>query len=163
MVVDQNNNGGQSPAFLVGAVPAVGDTYHFQVTFSDGSSVPDMTASVTAVLTSFAQNLVMQTTSPGSPNIPLLTWSAPASLPTFLPYTYSVGLYNTNGSINVNWYYSGGKNSNGIPSTTTNVLFNKDGNASVTSLPGATNYKWWVTVQDANGNTAQYTTTYSTP
>jgi hypothetical protein len=169
LVTDQNNNGGQSPAFLQVAVPAVGDTYHFQVTFSDGTTTPDMTASITAVLNSFAQNLAMNTpvnsTSTSFPpaNDPMLNWSAPATLPTALPYTYSVGIYSVNGSANVNWNYYGGNNSNGIASTTNNIMFNVDNNASVTSLPTTTNFQWWVTVQDANGNSAQYTTTYATP
>jgi hypothetical protein len=167
MVVDQNGNGGQGPAFLNGAVPAASETYHFQVTFSDGTTMPDMTASITAVLNSFAQNLAMNTpvnsTSLTPATVPMLNWSAPATLPTFLPYTYSVGLYSVSGTTNVNWYYSGGNNSNGISSTTNNVIFNKDGSASVTPLPPTTNYQWSVTVQDANGNSAQYTTTYATP
>jgi hypothetical protein len=166
MVVDQNNNGGQSPAFLNGAIPLVGDTYHFQVTYSDGTSNPDMTASVTAVLTSFARTLAMQTTTPGSPTIPLLTWQAPASPPA--SYTYSVNLYSVSGPNNVNWNYSGGHNSNGISSGTTNVMFNTDNSAtsngsSISSLPTTTTYNWSVTVQDANGNSAQETTAYVLP
>ena len=158
IVVDENNNGGQSPAFLQTATPVVGDTYHFQVMYSDGTSNPDMTASVTAVLTSFAQSPAMSTTLPNSRTVPLLTWAAPASPPT--SYTYSVGLNNSNGS-QENWYYSGGKNSNGIPSSQTSVVFNTDSSASPSpSLTTGTTYNWWVSVQDANGNSAQIITIY---
>jgi hypothetical protein len=172
MVVDQNSNGGQSPAFLQGAVPAVNDTYHFQVTYSDGSTNPDMTASVTAVLNTFALNLAMNSPVPSTSvtpaTVPMLNWSAPSPTPTILPYTYNVGLYSTGNTTNVNWNYYGGKNTNGIPNTMTNVLFNVDGSAqsngsSISALPGATIYNWWVTVQDGAGNSAQYSTTYTTP
>ena len=155
MSVDQNGNI-QTPNFLNGAVPTVGDTYQFQVKFSDGTS-QTLSASVTAVLTSFAQSLAMNTSAPFSRTVPQLTWAAPASPPA--SYTYSVCLNNQNGSP-LNWCYSGGHNSNGIPSSQTNVVFNVDGSASSSSLTSGTTYDWSVQVQDANGNTAQENTTY---
>jgi hypothetical protein len=97
----------------------------------------------------------------GTPaTVPMLNWSGPSTAPTSLPYTYSVNLY---GGSNVNWYYSGGHNSNGIPSSTTNVMYNVDGQASVSPLPIHTTYTWSVAVRDANGNTAQETTQYVLP
>jgi hypothetical protein len=110
--------------------------------------------------------MAMQTTTPGSPTIPLLTWVTPASTPS--PYAYYVGLYSVSGSTGVNWNYSGGNNSNGIPSGTTSVLFNTGGGAtanglSITSLPTGTNYQWFVGVQDANGNSSQETVNYNLP
>jgi len=158
------NNGLQDPNFPNGAIPTVGDTYQFQYTFSDGltQTIPSQ---VTAVLNSFAQSMAMQTTSPGSPSVPLLTWVTPSSTPS--PYTYYVGLYSVSNGTNVNWNDFGGNNSNGIPSGTTSVLFNADGSANsngnpISSLPGGTNFQWFVGVQDNNGNTSQETTTYST-
>jgi hypothetical protein len=164
MPIDTNNSL-QDPNFPNGAVPTAGDTYQLQYTFSDGST-QTIPSQVTAVLNSFAQNMAMQTTSPGSPTIPLLTWVTPASTPS--PYTYYVGLYTVGSGTNVNWNDYGGHNSNGIPSGTTSVLFNADGSANsngspITSLPTATNYQWFVGVQDSNGNSSQETTTYSTP
>jgi hypothetical protein len=141
---------------LNSTAPQVGDTYQFQVTFSDGSSAT-LSGSVTAVLNSFVTSMTAQTTAPGSVTVPLFTWVTPASTPT--PYTYYVGL---NGSSNVNWNDSGGNNSNGIPSGTTSVLFNADGSASVSSLPSGS-YTWFVGVQDANGNSSQESTTYIVP
>jgi hypothetical protein len=153
--VDSNGNL-QTPNFLNGAVSTVGDTYQFQVKFSDGTS-QTISQSVTAVLTSFAQNLAMNPHAPFSSTVPQLTWAAPASPPA--SYTYSVSVNNQNGSF-LNWFYSGGHNSNGIPSSQTSVVFNVDGSASSPSLTSGTTYNWSVQVQDANGNTAQENTTY---
>jgi hypothetical protein len=155
-----SNNSEQTPNFLNGAIPLVGDTYQFQVTFSDGTT-QNMSASVTALLSSFAQNLAMNTSSPHSGIVPLLTWAAPSSPPPF--YTYTVGLNNAKGA-QENWYYSGGNNSNGIPSTQTSVVFDVDGSAfPSSSLTSGMTYDWWVTVRDANGNSAQFSTTYLVP
>ena len=163
MPIDANNSL-QDPNFPNGAVPTVGDTYQFQYTFSDGST-QTIPSTVTAVLNSFAQSMAMQTTSPGSPTVPLLTWVTPSSTPS--PYTYFVGLYSVSNGTNVNWNDYGGNNSNGIPSGTTNVLFNADGSANsngnpISSLPVGANFQWFVGVQDNNGNTSVETTTYST-
>ena len=165
MSVDQNNGGGQGPAFLNGAVPAVSDTYQFLVTFSDGSTLT-IPSSVTAVLNSFVTGMAMNSPVAGTATVPVLNWITPTSTPS--PYTYYVGLYNTTGSTNIFWNDYGGQNSNGIPSGTTNILFNADGSANsngtpITSLPTATTYTWFVTVQDANGNSSQESATYVIP
>jgi hypothetical protein len=153
-----SNNDERTPNFPGSTIPVVGDTYQFQVTYSDGTT-GIITSQVTAVLTSFAQSLAMNTAGPSySRTKPLLTWAAPASPPT--SYTYSVDLSNS-GGVQENWYYSGGNNSNGIPSTQTSVVFNVDGFANPSSsLTTGTTYDWSVTVQDANANTAQFITTY---
>jgi len=156
MSVDSNSNI-QTPSFLNGSVPTVGDTYQFQVKFSDGTT-QTISASITAVLTSFAQSLAMNTSAPHSRTVPQLTWAAPASPPA--SYTYSVCLNNQNGAF-LNWCYSGGNNSNGIPSSQTSVVFDVDGSASSSSLTSGTIYNWSVQVQDADGNSAQEQTTYT--
>jgi putative Ig domain-containing protein len=155
--VDSNNT---QYVNLNGASPQVGDTYQFQVTFSDGTT-QTLPSSVTAVLNSFVTSMTAQTTSPGSVTVPLFTWVTPASTPS--PYTYYVGLNATSGSSNVNWNDYGGNNSNGIAAGTTSVLFNADGSASVSSLPTGTNYQWYVGVQDSNGNSSQEATSYDIP
>ena len=165
MNADQHS-GSYTPVFNNSISPTVGDTYQFLVTYSDGTSSV-LSAQVTAVLTSsFARNLVMQTTSPGSPTIPLLTWSAPSPIPSALPYSYEVGLNNVNPTSQESWFYSGGNNNNGngIPSSQTSVLYNTDSSASPNSplIVGGT-YNWSVTVQDSNNNSVQYTTTYTVP
>jgi len=162
MNADQHN-ANYAPIYNSSVSPTVGDTYQFLVTFSDGTSQV-VTGTVNAVLTSFAQSLVMQTTTPGSPTVPLLTWSAPATPPAALPYTYSVNLFNANGTAQESWNYSGNGNSNGIPSSQTTVLFNVDSSASPSpSLTVAGTYNWSVTVQDNNNNSAQFTTSYIVP
>ncbi len=158
MPVDQNT--GNLQVDLGSTPPVVGDTYKFQMTFSD-STTQTLTAQVTAVLSSFVTGMSAQTTTPGSVTVPLFTWVTPSSTPS--PYTYYVGLYNTSGSTSVNWNDYGGDNSNGIPSGTTSLLFNDDGSANVSALPSGQDYKWYVGVQDANGNSSQETTTYTTP
>jgi hypothetical protein len=161
--VDTNNSGGVN---LNGATPLTGDTYQFQVTFSDGST-QTMPASIT-VLNSFVTGMLMNSpVSSGSATMPVLNWVTPASPPS--PYTYNVGLYSIGSSTNnVQWQDYGGHNSNGIASGTTNIPFNQDGSATnngsnITSLPTATNYQWFVRVQDANGDTAEEDSTYNIP
>src|SRR3979490_1655584 len=85
MSVDQNNGGGQGPAFLNGAVPAVADTYQFLVTFSDGSTLT-IPSSVTAVLNSFVTGMAMNSPVAGTATVPVLNWVTPTSTPS--PYTY---------------------------------------------------------------------------
>jgi hypothetical protein len=88
----------------------------------------------------------------------MLNWAAPSPLPTF-PYSYSVSL---NGGNNVFWNYSGGNNSNGIPSTQTNVQYNVDGNANPNApLTTGTTYDWSVTVRDDANDTVSFHTTYT--
>lgn len=150
----------QTTNFPGSAVPVVGDTYQFQATFSDGTT-SILSASVTGVYGSsnVATSLLMSPLP--SPTDPTLTWGAPATPPAGT-YTYSVGLYDPNGG--TNWYYSGGNNSNGIPSSTLSVQYNVDGSANPNSpLAATTTYNWYVQVQDTNRNTAQVTTTYTTP
>lgn len=145
--------------------PAVNDSYVFLVTFSDGSPPQIITGSVTGVLSSlnsFASSLT-PVTSGGlgtacnnvcSTSVPLFTWAAPSTPPA--PFTYRLNL---NGS-DANWNYP---KDNGMPSTTTplQVLYNADGNASISSLTTGIIYTWQVQVQDANRNSATRSTTYS--
>jgi hypothetical protein len=162
--VDTNNTEYIS---LRGTAPLVGDTYQFQVTFSDGST-QTLTGSVTAVLSSFAPSMAMNSPIAGTTTVPVLNWMTPAATPS--PYTYNVGLYNIGGTANVNvqWQDNGGHNGNGIASGTTSIVFNADGSAnsngtSISSLPTATNYQWFVRVQDSNGNTSEETIEYDVP
>lgn len=136
--------------------PATGDTYVFKVTYSDGTS-ETLSRSVTAVLgsTSMAQNLVTQTTTPGTTTVPLFTWVAPASPPA--SYTYDVWVSDSTAGGSM-W-----ETDDRLPSTTTSVLYNADGNASSSSLMSGTTYNWQVTVEDANGNQATKQTTYTVP
>jgi hypothetical protein len=155
---DDQHNGGYNPIYNNSVSPTVGDTYQFLVTFSDGTTqvVPGV---VDAVLTSFAQNLAINSPlSSGSTTVPELNWAAPTTPPTFLPYTYNVNLYNQNGTSQEFWSYYGSGSGNGLPSTQTSVLFNVDGSASPSaSLTSGGTYGWSVEVQDSHQNTARYT------
>lgn len=155
--IDRNDNL-RTPNFTVGAIPRVGDTYLFQVVFADGT-IQVLSASVNAVLTasSVAQKLVMNSSAPYGATVPLLTWSVPAAPPA--SYTYVVGLHNQNGAA-MNWSYSGGDGT-GIPSSQTDVPFNVDGSASSPLLMPGSAYDWFVTVQDANGDSAQVHAVYA--
>jgi hypothetical protein len=154
---DQHNSN-YSPIFNNPVSPTVGDTYQFLVTFSDGTSQV-LSSSVTAVLSaSFPQNLTINSPVAGTATVPVLNWTAPATIPSILPYYYSVNFYNQNGTPQEFWSYYGSSNGNGIPSTQTNVLFNVDGSASPSSsLTVGGTYGWSVTVQDNDQNSAQYT------
>jgi hypothetical protein len=179
--VDENNSV-QTPGGST--IPQVGDTYTFQVTLFNPATqaittqtlmyslpaIPGQSPSA-AVINSFAQNLTMITSGSEvptpTPTVPYLSWAAPSPAVSF-PYTYQVGLSGNNNG--VNWYYSGGKHSNGIPSSQTSVQFNTDGSATqngspISSLPGGgSTFYWQVTVQDANGDQAQSASaTYMTP
>jgi hypothetical protein len=155
MAADRNNN--FNPFYNNSVAPAVGDVYLFRVRFSDGT-FEVIPATVTAVLSSFAQSLTMVTTGAGSKTVPQLTWTAPVSPPPPSPYTYAVGVFNSSGP--GFWYYSG--SGSGIPSSQTNVVYNFDGNASPNGpLTTGTIYNWSVEVRDSNGNSAQNQTTYT--
>ena len=135
--------------------PTVGDTYQFLVTFSDGTT-QILSSSVAGVVSSLPQNLAMQTTSPGSATVPLLTWAAPATPPAQLPYEYYVRVQGAE-------FWNYGFNNN-LPSGTTSVLFNVNNRAvpNPTLTPGVT-YNWTVGIADAAGDAGYYTTTYSVP
>ncbi len=129
--------------------PKVGDAFPLQLGYSDGTSETP-TVTVTGVLTAFAQNLApVAPTSTGT--TPTFSWTAPATLPTVLPYTYEVGVWQSGSTI---WYISG------LPSTQTSVTYNSDGQANPTSLTTGITYQWAVNVVDADGNSAQYTVDY---
>ena len=162
MNADQHN-ANYNPIYTNSVSPTAGDAYQFLVTFSDGTTQV-LTGSVTAVLTSFAQNLAMNSPVSNTATVPVLNWTAPATLPTILPYSYSVNLYNTNSTPQENWNYYGSGSGNGIPSTQTNVQFDVDGSANPnSSLTAGGTYNWSVTVQDNANNSAQYTTSYIVP
>ena len=138
--------------------PTVGDTYTYRVIYSDRTT-QDLSASVASVLntSNMAQNLVAQTTTPGTVTVPLFTWAAPTSIAA--SSTYRLKLNGTNNS--TNWNYP---QNNGLPSTTTplQVLYNVDNSASGPLVSGVGNtYNWQVQVRDSNGNSATNTATYA--
>ncbi len=134
--------------------PTVGDSYNFLVTYSDGTS-STITATVTAVLNSFATNLAVNSASPYSSTVPQFTWGAPAAPPA--NFVYFLNLFGPNAS----WYYPYNTNI-GMPSTQTSVVYDVDGNASTPALTTGTTYTWQIFVQDtATGNQAIYQSSYT--
>lgn len=139
--------------------PTVGDTYSFQVTYSDGSS-ETLTAKVTGVLDTFATNLSPQGTGSTS-TTPTFTWTDPTNATS---YIYQFNLWDSNG--NTIWQIPG-NNSNliGFDSTITSITWGTDptdstNTPSVPSLTTGATYNWQISVQDSNGNSAQQQVDY---
>ena len=134
------------------AVPNAGDTFGFQMTYSDGTT-SNLSASLSAVLGASALATSPSVNTSMSRTIPTFMWGAPSSPPP--SYTYSLSI---NGS-DVHWSYP--SNSVGMPSTQLSVLYNFDGGASKSSLTTGVMYNWQIEVRDAAGNQAAYQTTYT--
>jgi hypothetical protein len=135
------------------SVPNVGDSYAFNITYSDGTT-GTLTATVTAVLNAFATSLAPQTGTSVSIT-PTFTWTDPINASS---YTYQFYMNDSNG--NTIWQIPGNNsNSNGFSSSTTSITWGTDptgsgSTPSVGSLTLGTNYNWQIQVQDNNGNSA---------
>jgi hypothetical protein len=141
-------------ADLGSRAPAVNDEVRYSVSYSDGTSEV-LTSRVTAVLSSFARNLALDTAAPYSPGAPLFTWDPPASPPAG-GYGYALALWGGSAS----WWYPASDVP--LPSTTLEAEYNVDGSAWPATL-GAGTYFWSVTVVDANGNAAWKEATFTIP
>ena len=136
---------------LNGTSPTVGDTYTFDVVYSDGTT-DTLTAAVTAVLSGFATNLSPQT---GSSTTPTFTWTDPANASN---YGYQFNLTDPSG--NTVWQIpGGGSDSKSFSSATTSIVWGTDptggtSTPSVGSLTLNSNYTWQIDVVDSNGNSA---------
>jgi hypothetical protein len=145
--------------FSIGsAVPSVGDTYTFNVTYGDGTNA-NVTAVVSGVVTAFATNPEPQTGN-GTSITPTFTWNYPANAAN---YSYSFSLCCSNGSDI--WDIPGNNsNANGfsssqiplaqIPWSTTTDPTGASNAPSVPSLTHGTVYSWQIQVSDSNGNSA---------
>jgi hypothetical protein len=140
-------------------VPNVGDSYNFNVTYSD-TTTGTVSAAVTAVLgnSALATNLAPQTGT-SSNTTPTFSWTYPASASSYV-YMFSL-CCSTNGDI---WDIPGNNsNSNGFTSAQIplgQIPWNMDptGGGSTPSIPSlspSTSYNWQIQVQDGNGNSAQ--------
>jgi hypothetical protein len=147
------NQGFQISFNLYGTSPSVGDSYLFDVTYSDGTT-GTLTAAVTAILNAFATGLSPQTGTSSSVT-PTFNWTDPANASS---YTYQ--FYLTDSSGNAIWQVPETSTaSNGFSSAITSISWGVDptggsSNPSVSSLTVGTTYLWQITVQDANGNSA---------
>jgi len=141
--------------FNIGSsVPNVGDTYTFNVTYSDATT-GTLTAQVTGVLNVFATGL-SPTTGNGASTMPTFAWIDPVCGPCS-SYSYSFTLSDTNGSI---WQIPGNNsNSNGFSNSIVSIPWNTDpsGNnslPSVGSLSTSTTYAWSIEIYDSNNNSS---------
>ncbi len=140
-------------------VPVVGDTYNFEVTYSDGTS-ETVTGAVNGILSDFATSLAPSgSTSVGA--TPTFSWTDPSNAGN---YTYSFMLWDGFG--NPIWQIpANNSRSGGFDNTVTSIPWTTDpatwGSApTLPSLtPGAT-YYWQIQDQDKKGNSAQVQTYY---
>jgi len=157
------------------AVPSVGDTYDFTVTYSDGSQ--DTGSTVNGAVTAFgttgavagASDLVTNLSPNGTSSTsltPTLSWTYPAGASS-ANYVYSFYFSDSNG--NTIWQLPNqSSNSNGFSyaqDPTGTLTWNVDpipgDNSSVQgSLNTTTQYNWQIQVQDSLGNSAQAQTWY---
>ena len=145
-----------------GATPSVGDTYSFNVTYSDGST-GTVTAAVTAVLNAFATLVSPAPLATGASATPNFDWTDPANASS---YSYQFQLENSN--YNTIWeippQHSG---SNGFSSSITSITWDVDPTdsgdlPSDSSLFGNATYYWSITSSDSNENSAQVQASFQT-
>ncbi len=138
-------------------VPNVGDTYTFNVTYSDGTT-GTVSGAVTGVLTSSALPTLISPTGSDIGDTPSFDWTYPANPGN---YVYQFGVCcSSNGTI---WAVPANhSNSNGFTSSqiTPPLVWGVDptnsGNLpSPSSLSAGTYYSWAIRSEDANGNEAQ--------
>jgi hypothetical protein len=143
-----------------GTTPKVGDTYSFQVTYSDGTS-ESKTAAVSAVLSAFASQL--SPTGTGASLTPAFSWTDPASAGS---YVYQFQLWDSNGN-NI-WRVPGNdSNLNGFSSSVTSLAWGKDptgGGSTPTesALSSGSQYNWQIQAQDSNGNSSSMQASFET-
>jgi hypothetical protein len=145
-----------------GATPSVGDTYGFNVTYSDGTS-ETLTASVTAVLNAFATPVSPAPLATGVSTTPNFSWTDPSSASS---YSYTFQLWNSNGS--TIWQIPAQhSSSNGFSSSITSITWDVDPTSSgdlpsVSSLNGSSTYYWSIQASDSNENSATVQTSFET-
>jgi hypothetical protein len=160
----------QISASLDTDIPNVGDTYAFEVTYSNGAKqtvngVVTGWAGTNSIVDSsdLASNLAPQGS--GGSTSPTFTWNYPSNASS---YTYDFQIYPSNGG-NFIWQIPGeDSNLNGFPSTVTQIVWGTDPTGDTTNTPSpatltnGTQYQWSIQVQDVNGNSAT-TQVYYTP
>jgi len=145
--------------FLNTTTPTVGDTYTFNVAYSDGTT-GTLTAAVTGVLSNFVTNISPQTGT-GSSTTPTFSWTDPVNASNYT-YRFSLCCYNSSDI----WDIPGqNSSSNGFSSSIASIVWSTDptggGSApSISSLSPSTSYTWSIQLQDSNGNSAQTTVNY---
>ena len=140
-----NSGGGFFSMIGIGStVPAVNDTYLFDVIYSDNTTDTNLSTAITGVINDFATP-VAPVGSVSYSAAPTFSWTAPATPP--VNGGYSIFLSETNGTIgSVQW------DSNQIPLSQTSVVFNFDNRATQPSLTNAKSYDWGIMVFDQQRN-----------
>jgi hypothetical protein len=147
---------------IYGNTPNVGDSYNFNVTYSDGTT-GTLTATVSAVLSAFPTNLSPQT---GTSTTPTFSWIDPANASSYI-YQFSLCCYNGNDI----WDIPGNNsNADGFSSSIMSIPWITSGNdvtgspnnlPTVPSLTPGTTYSWSIRLKDRNGNAAQTEVQYT--
>lgn len=132
------------------SVPVVGDTYQFNVSYSDNST-GTLTAAVTGVVNSFATPTAPVGTQTYN-SAPVFIWTTPTPPPAG-SYNYSVYLNEQGG--NLNW------DSNQIASTQSSANFNFDGRANQQTLTDGKTYNWSIMVSDSLSNYSMNGTSFT--
>lgn len=127
--------------------PVVDETYLAEVRYSDGT-VERVEAKVTGVLNTFATNLQTNQT---NPYVPIFSWAAPATPPTWYGYRLNVQRMETGMPPTMLWEYP---DHGWLPSSKLSATYNEDGRANGSTLTTGNIYNWSVTVTDAKGNRA---------
>lgn len=129
--------------------PAVGDSYIFEMTYSDDSN-GTRAGTVTGVLESFPTPISPIGTVTGQTH-PTFTWSAPASPPQI--YFYEIDVYSATDTM---W-----NTPELLSSSATSVEYNFDGEASQDPLTTGVDYWWHLNVIDQNDNKASVRTQFT--
>jgi hypothetical protein len=129
-------------------VPAVGASYGFHVLYENGVTC-NLSASLGAVLA------LPRNASPSNVTVtdstPTFSWQDPLSLPS--SYSYDIGVFGGNPSNTTLWSAT-------LPPGTLSIDYNADGEAQMTTLAPGT-YTWIIQIEDAKGNKALVTSTFS--
>jgi hypothetical protein len=150
-------------AGIATAVPNVGDTYTFSVTYSDGTT-GTVVGTVSAVLTASNLPTNLQPNGTDSTSVtPTFTWTDPANASS---YVYSFYLCcGSNGNI---WQIPGNDSQlEGFASTITSIVWGTDPTGDSSNIPSVgdltpgTNYSWTIQLEDSNGNQAQTQVSYT--
>ena len=117
--------------------PSIGDAYTFNLSYSDGT-IGSLNTSVTGIVDSFSYIISPSNGSTVTTTTPTFSWTAATNIA-----YYSIYLADSQG--NLIWY------GHGIPSNTTSVVYNFDGDATQ-SLQSGQSYTWYIHTFDSNHN-----------
>jgi hypothetical protein len=151
----------------VTGAPVAGDSYNFNVTYSDGTT-ETLPGAVTGVLSAFATNL--SPTGTGVSLTPNFSWTYPANNASSYLYQFQLQGNNSETVWEIPQKHS---NSNGFPSTTTPFItwgvdptntgdLPDSNDLSNGGLSALTSYNWSIETYDTYGNEAQTQVSFTT-